>query len=551
MNKKRGILFCIIGVLLLVLVSKLFIPKWNYPNYKENVTYQMDTFYEQEKNIDEVLFLGTSHCLYAVSPMEIYETEGYTSYNLGTALQSVYASYYMLESAFETQSPKVVVLDASSLFHEDGYVDNNEDYAAWRYVLDNMPLGITKIKAAMTFADLRSENTKEKMDTFFSVVFPMIEYHSRWSELSEADFRDYMGGDSYAAGYCMHGTKAGAGESVETMNWYAQQFYNDDISWTWETIEGEENYTAEKSRLYDVAISDEKIEWLKKIDALCKENNAELLLVKYPVIQNPAYYDSAWTWMRSAKVKEVASQTGITYLDLLYDVDMGINTGEDFWDSGHHLNYNGAKKVSEFLGAYLKENYGIECAENIDFEKQMPLYQQLVSVANLQLEMDYITYLEKLNDAKEDYIICIVANDDMRTGLTQEDMNAMHQLGLKLDYANVLTPGNAYIAYIDGGEIVYEATSNRKLEYKTELEDGSGIILASSGFNTGRLSSVIINGEECAMNCRGANFVVIDKATLKVIDSVTFDTYVEIHGAQRSDTHKNLNEYWMTLKEEY
>ena len=107
----------------------------------------MNTFYNQQEGVDQVLFFGTSHSEFGVSPMEIYEDSGIVSYNLSTSSQPIEVTYHLLKSALETQAPNVVMLDVSSLFFDDTI-----NTAAWRYVLDGMPFCETKIEMAMEFA---------------------------------------------------------------------------------------------------------------------------------------------------------------------------------------------------------------------------------------------------------------------------------------------------------------------------------------------------------------------------------------------------------------
>ena len=61
-------------------------------------------------------------------------------------------------------------------------------------------------------------------------------------------------------------------------------------------------------------------------------------------------------------VERVASELGVDYVDLnLGDAatSIGIDWSTDSLDGGDHLNYSGAEKVSTYLGAYLKETYGL------------------------------------------------------------------------------------------------------------------------------------------------------------------------------------------------
>ena len=60
------------------------------------------------KNID-LLFLGSSHS-YRSFDTRLFTDAGYTSFNLGSALQTPFNSYYLLREYFDQLKPKVVIL---------------------------------------------------------------------------------------------------------------------------------------------------------------------------------------------------------------------------------------------------------------------------------------------------------------------------------------------------------------------------------------------------------------------------------------------------------
>ena len=70
---------------------------------------------------------------------------------------------------------------------------------------------------------------------------------------------------------------------------------------------------------------------------------------------------SSWTYARHNAVQNLSDELGVEFLDLnlLYD-EVGIDMRNCFRDGGNHLNYFGAGAVTDYVGKYIGENYGIE-----------------------------------------------------------------------------------------------------------------------------------------------------------------------------------------------
>ena len=565
-------LFVGIGIILFLLVQNLLKPKWNYPKMGDNVSYTLESFYQQEKNVDDVLFFGTSHMEFGFSPMQLYRETGVVSYNLAVSAERISGTYFLLREALKTQKPVVVVVDASSLFLEETYEN------PWRYILDTMPSFIGKIPMAEAYVDFMKElngetaqedSASEKTDkkwtlltdsfgiaadeTFQSAMFPMIRYHNRWTELGITDFRDFLPAKNYyTAGYLMHTGHSSSNQTIDSMNSTLRKLEKSRYNRTYEYKDGEVVKTKKKDLLYQPEIGEKNGEWLEKIKALCDAKGVQLLLTKIPAIRNPNEYKSSWTIRRSEYMKEYALEHGIAFFDLVYDTDSGIDVTTDFTDGGDHLNYLGAKKVTTVLGRYLCDTYDLEPREHQVYDDAMPMYDDVSSVAELQLERSLPAYLQKLSDRKEGCVICIAAKDEMHNGLNEEDIDALKALGLDANFTK--RPGfhDAYIAVIDGGNKLYEAASTRQLGYTAKVSIGKGkrketvLSVISSGWNTGSEASVKVDNVSCAVNQIGINIVVIDKETGVVVDSVQFNTHSEApHACRHRDSLKRLQDYWM------
>ena len=78
-------------------------------------------FYSEKKNSMDVVFVGSSQIFCDFNPNVIWKELGITSYDFSAHRQDPGPSYYYLKQMFETQSPKVVVIDLY-LFGDD-YLD--------------------------------------------------------------------------------------------------------------------------------------------------------------------------------------------------------------------------------------------------------------------------------------------------------------------------------------------------------------------------------------------------------------------------------------------
>ena len=118
-------------------------------------------------------------------------------------------------------------------------------------------------------------------------------------------------------------------------------------------------------------------EYLDKMQALCKDNGIQLILIKSPS-EDPYWYQE---W--DAQVAAWAEQNEVPYLNmLLLSDEIGIDMQTDTYDGGMHLNLSGAEKLSTWFGAYLTENYALEAACPIkDPEKNM-YYCMVLSALN-------------------------------------------------------------------------------------------------------------------------------------------------------------------------
>ena len=125
---------------------------------------------------------------------------------------------------------------------------------------------------------------------------------------------------------------------------------------------GNNNYLQKEDK--NNKITPESEEYLLKIKELCQENGIPLLLLEMPA-------PKVWNKTKQQEMTKWAVKNNVAFLDLNKVVsEMGIDWKTDTSDKGIHMNIYGAKKVTKYVGNYLKENYSLPDHRN------NPNYQQ-------------------------------------------------------------------------------------------------------------------------------------------------------------------------------
>lgn len=523
------ICFCIIAMGLFFLSEKILVYKYYWPVDAGYITKSIEGMYQESENID-VLAVGTSHMMNTFIPLELYENYGIISYNVASYNQPIYMSYYLLKEAIKTNKIKVCVYDIGSLL--------SRQQQGCGVVMDSAHFSCDKVKMSLDIAEENEEIS------FWEIVSSMARQHGRWKELNRTDFKVFWQPSLYSKGYNLYTDVDWAKYSVEEMN-NAVTFLQESEPIGYEFTDGEYSVVGGNS-VEPISVSEENKKWLLKMRDLCEEEGVAFLCTKIPSVYQPELYNSAWTLEKSNLVKEICIRNGITFNDMLYDADLGINDSTDYIDGGIHLNHLGAQKVTDYLGTYLTEHYSLPARNNTEWDYDLQIYQEVRQLALLQLDFDFNSYISRLTNDFKDKIILIAVSDDMASGLSEEDIQLLQAMGLQTDFRDKIC--DSYVAWIDHGIVKYEKLSNRRIGYSGTC-DNIPFYIESSGYYSGEKASIIINGIEYAVNGRGMNIVVYDDTKNLLYDSVRFDTSSEVHYVERSSRRtecvRNLETYLM------
>lgn len=520
---KRMAGFCALLAAGIAVLGEFFTPAWNWPRFLENITASVREANRLTNGEAEVCFAGVSHMQFSLNPMRLYENTGLVTYNLASSAQPIEVSYSMAEKAVK-KGAKLFVLDASNLFF------NWNDESRYRYVLDSEGIfrGDPGLMKSMVDNQLKNDASAKPVDEWIKALFPLVRYHDRWEQLAEVDLSS-AGWAYYLQGYILNPYISAAGTTVEDMNGMVETLTQDTkVQYSQRWSDGDWQYNEEETLRYSPWISDENRTWLEKIRTLCEENDCEFLLVKIPAVYLPQSYGSAWTRAKSSYLNTIAEEMGITFFDLLYDADLGIDWAQDTLDGGMHLNYRGSAKVTDFMGEYLLQNYSLTPRVDSRYEDKLIPYRKTAQAAELETSMELTEYMRLVAEYGDRVDVFLAVSDDMRNSLTEADIDALRLLGLTADFENMRYQ-DSYIAVIDSGTVMYEGTSTHTLTYAGTTSAGVTVNIKSAGWYSGAAAEIILNGTQYAANCRGINLVVYDHESQQVIDSMFFDTWAPEH----------------------
>lgn len=320
---------------LIVLLCLFLLQKLLSPKYATEITEgSMVAEYYNEVMDHDLLFIGDCEVYASFSPKLLWEEYGINSYIRGSAQQLIWQSYYLLEDSLRYETPDAVVFNVLSMQYN---VPQREEYN--RMTLDGMKWSMSKVRAIQA-----SMTDKEQ---FLDYVFPLLRYHSRWSDLNSEDI-EYLFKDTQVShnGYYM---EVAARPAVNV---------------------------PEGRILADYSFGENAYAYLDKIRDLCSEKGIQLILVKAPSLY-PYWYEE---WEQ--QMEDYARENGLLYINFLEHVDeIGLDYNLDTYDAGLHLNLTGAEKLTEFFGQILREETdladrrGDEALEAIWQEKAL-LYEQ-------------------------------------------------------------------------------------------------------------------------------------------------------------------------------
>lgn len=420
-----------------------------------------------DRDLIDVFFVGSSHVYCSMQPGTVYRSSGVSSYNLSISGMDRESSYSYTKYETKYYQPKVVVVDIFSLTF-DGYSELPQLVGNKYRNMLQMPLSKEEIELHKNILE-----KEERRD--YLLKWPFI--HTRYRELTDVDF-----------------------DSNRMSNWTMGGYITSNVA---EYID----LSAVYNTLTITPLSDENKAWVEKFVELSKERGFELLFVRVPY----SITEKDEAIIRG--FEEYARQKGYAYLDLCKEEGAPELTVTDFSDAGH-LNLSGGKKLSTFMGKYLKEHYSLEN------HKKDPLYDIWEKSAQYVYMQDIIIDImnSSVTDSPFSYINNIQGYDSIGNIVIYTGAKAEHYEPLEeyLEYLGIefglYENGGAWL--LKGNEIIDLMPGLKEDIYYYDIDEKTSIKLNNKADASSLLT---INQTEIPCQKSGLTILTYDYFDSRVI----------------------------------
>lgn len=319
MKKKKVFWFIIRSVLFLV-ITALVMEAVMLVVQRKDSHYKYADFFDAGDQVD-VLYLGSSHVINAVDPVQIYRDYGYTGYNMGGHGSVLPSTYWELNLALQYCNPKVVFVDCYMLEKNYQYLDVMDESASEDMLntsIEQLHLNMdcwpdSNVKEDAIKDLIQNESLQEDF------LFDFELYHERWTELDSNDFLRLTGKEERNL---LMGAEQRTGANTEVT-----------LMDEGTALETETSGTA----------------YLRKIIEECQTDGIQVVLTYLPMGE-PTTDDMT----AAATADKIAGEYGVPYLNMIQDENV-VDLYTDLNDHGHS-NSAGMQKISDYLGQWLSEN---------------------------------------------------------------------------------------------------------------------------------------------------------------------------------------------------
>ncbi len=322
------------------------------------------SFRAQAANTLDVVYVGASNVYSFWQAPLAWDRYGLASQSYANWSMPPAAIRYIIQECRKTQPNALYVVNINN-FRDEG--SSKVEHCHWS--IDDLPLSMDKVHLVQ---DLCEQNGYG-LDEAIELLFPLLSFHSTWSDLQSEDF---------APRYADVGGAATNARHFSTVN-VADEF---------------DTYAEMKENLADYGPFDEesfKHESIEDLIDYCKREEVSILFVLQPqAITDPE------TLYRLDGLCDIVKDAGMDIVDMSDPHTSNLNPYTDFWNQ-EHTNSHGSIKYTDYLAKYITDHYVIPDRRGDDhyegWDETADRYKTFLMTHNVRdFEFDLPAYQEDL-----------------------------------------------------------------------------------------------------------------------------------------------------------
>lgn len=474
-----------ITFLVILIIAFFFVYKALCFKYGDGIL-GLKYLYEQQEDSVDVLVLGSSHAFEDISTQVLFDEYGIASYVLAGSVQPMWNTYYYLQEALKTQTPKLIILEGYTATQSFNYSDHS------RIIKNN--LGIKDLKDRY-----ESILVSAPADTKDDYIFEYRLWHSRYEELNSSDFADYYEKPIF---------KYYKGFGINTAT---TPLETPDVN----SFRGE------------MPVNEKEEEYFRKIIGLCQGAGIPIAVVISPYRLNEVEQQ------KFNYLGTIAEECQVPYINFNsseYYTAMELNFSSDFADTAH-LNHIGSIKYTKVLGRIIKDMVSFddrrEDEEYVSWVMHSKDIRQRISnysIAAAQTVNELITNI----NAAENLSIFLYTISNCND--IESSTNVLTQLGAPQDKI-----GDGKLFFSENGELQVYADEQVQWSYNTDLGehplDITHIITVEKGILSAQ-REIVYNNKQYIDDLHGIYILVYDNFTQDLVTvkqvRMTSDKNVEV-----------------------
>lgn len=190
--------FAILGGILYGLSEKIEYSLIHHDNVVQTRNKSVFRIQREKKNSIDVLVVGDSLSYTAFSPMEMWQQEGISSFVCGQSGQKIQETYDILLTAFEKQSPRLVVMESNLLFRGKPGIEGAQEtlemlgnryfpvfrgHDIWKTWVTNKTYGEESFKGFSFRCHIKSYSSSQKNEKTAQIADRTVDYMEKIAKL--------------------------------------------------------------------------------------------------------------------------------------------------------------------------------------------------------------------------------------------------------------------------------------------------------------------------------------------------------------------------------